>query len=116
MKLFGKYKKEVQDEEQDKTSETSEPSEFDKAKEEYQEIYEGCEKDTFSVKINYDSGATSILRNVELAVLLWILTCFKEKYGTATYWSPKHDSDLSMNFSHVSFITINKENKEDQDN
>lgn len=85
MKLFGKYKKEVQDEEQDKTPETPEPSEFDKAKEEYQEIYEGCEKDTFSVKINYDSGATSILRNVELNVLLWILTCFKEKYGTATY-------------------------------
>lgn len=78
MKWFGKRQKELYNEAQDETPRTPELSEFDKAKEKYQEIYKGCEDDTFSVKLYYVSGVTSLFENIELDILLWLLACFKQ--------------------------------------
>lgn len=112
MKLFSKRRKDLCNKTQD---EAPEPSEFDKAKEEYQKIYKGCEGDTFSVKLHYVSGATSLFKNTKLNTVLWLLTCFKLKHRAGTYWKEKHDCDLSIDFTHVIYIEVNKENKKSQD-
>lgn len=112
MKLFSKRRKDLYNKAQD---EAPGPSEFDKAKEEYQKIYKGCEDDTFSAKLHYVSGATSLFKNIKLNTVLWLLTCFKLKYRAETYWKEKHDCDLSIDFTRVIYIEVSKENKKSQD-
>lgn len=113
MKLLSKRRRDSYNKTRD---EAPEPSEFDKAKEEYQKIYKGCEDDTFSAKLHYVSGATSLFKNTKLNTVLWLLTCFKLKYRAGTYWKEKHDCDLSIDFTRVTYIEVSKENKRDQDN
>lgn len=112
MKLFHKHQKEERNKLQDKAP-SHELSKFDKAKKEYLDMYEGCEDDTFSVKIHYVSGAISLLENMRQKDLIWFLTCCKEKIGSATYWNSKHNADLLVDFGYVTFIEVSKEDQDD---